>query len=184
MSKLWLTLGLSGLRVFGFVVDPWLSNGEIHRIVGEPSRINRQVDGEDHLQVITWNIEQGAAYTSILDELRRLDADILLLQEVDRDCRRTEYRDVARDLAGALGMNWIAAGEFQEIGEARRGRPAITGQAILSKFPIEESGRGPIRQPGSMALVDQSRPAAPWRPDRAARPYRRNPRLQHAHREW
>jgi hypothetical protein len=35
MSKLWLTLGLS-LRVFGFVVDPWLSNGEIHRIVGEP----------------------------------------------------------------------------------------------------------------------------------------------------
>jgi len=138
MSKLWLTLGLSGLRVFGFVVDPWLSNGEIHRIVGEPSRINRPLDGEDHLQVITWNIEQGAAYTSILDELRRLDADILLLQEVDRDCRRTEYRDVARDLAGALGMNWIAAGEFQEIGEARRGRPAITGQAILSKFPIDD----------------------------------------------
>ena len=138
MSKLWLTLGLSGLRVFGFVVDPWLSNGEIHRIVGEPSRINRQVDGEDHLQVITWNIERGAAYASILDELRRLDADILLLQEVDRDCRRTEYRDVARDLAAALGMNWIAAGEFQEIGEARRGRPSITGQAILSKFPIDD----------------------------------------------
>jgi endonuclease/exonuclease/phosphatase family metal-dependent hydrolase len=138
MSKLWLTLGLSGLRVFGFVVDPWLSNREIHRVVGEPSRIDRQWAGEDHLEIITWNIERGMAYASILDELRRLDADILLLQEVDRDCRRTDYRDVARDLGRALGMNWVAAGEFQEIGEARSGRPAITGQAILSKFPIDQ----------------------------------------------
>jgi endonuclease/exonuclease/phosphatase family metal-dependent hydrolase len=33
-------------------------------------------------------------------------------------------------------MNWVAAGEFQEMGEGRGGRPAITGQAILSRFPI------------------------------------------------
>jgi endonuclease/exonuclease/phosphatase family metal-dependent hydrolase len=56
---------------------------------------------------------------------------------VDRDCRRTDYRHVARDLALALGMNWVAAGEFQEIGEARSGAPAITGQAILSRFTID-----------------------------------------------
>jgi endonuclease/exonuclease/phosphatase family metal-dependent hydrolase len=43
-----------------------------------------------HLQVITEH--RAGKRTSILDELRRLDADILLLQEVDRDCRRTEYR--------------------------------------------------------------------------------------------
>lgn len=138
MSKLWLTLGLSGLRVFGFVVEPWLSDREIHRIAGEPARIDRAWTGEDQLEVITWNIERGTAYGSILEVLRRLDADILLLQEVDRHCHRTEYRDVARDLAQALGMNWVAAGEFQEIGEARGRRPAITGQAILSKFPIDQ----------------------------------------------
>jgi endonuclease/exonuclease/phosphatase family metal-dependent hydrolase len=140
MSKLWLTLGLSGLRVFGFVTDPWLSSHEIHRIVGEPARIDRPLVEADHLKVITWNIERGTEYGSILDVLRGLDADILLLQEVDRNCRRTAYRHVARDLAEALGMNWISAGEFQEIGEARGDRPAITGQAILSKFPIEDSG--------------------------------------------
>jgi endonuclease/exonuclease/phosphatase family metal-dependent hydrolase len=139
MSKLWLTLGLSGLRVFGFVTEPWLSNDTIHRVIGEPARIDRPWTGEDHLEIITWNVERGTQYSSILGVLRELDADILLLQEVDRDCRRTDYRHVARDLSRALGMNWIEAGEFQEIGESRGRRPAITGQAILSKFLIEDA---------------------------------------------
>jgi endonuclease/exonuclease/phosphatase family metal-dependent hydrolase len=138
MGKLWLTLGLSGLRVFGFVSDPWLSDREIHRVVGDPVRIDRPWTREVQLEIITWNIERGTEYSAILDVLRGLDADIVLLQEVDRDCHRTAYRHVARDLAHALGMNWIAAGEFQEIGEARGRSAAITGQAILSKFPIEE----------------------------------------------
>jgi endonuclease/exonuclease/phosphatase family metal-dependent hydrolase len=139
MSKLWLTLGLSGLRVFGFVADPWLSDREIHRVIGDPTQIDRAWAGEAPLEIITWNIERGTEYSSILGVLRTLNADILLLQEVDRGCHRTAYRHVARDLGQALGMNWIEAGEFQEIGEARGHRPAITGQAILSKFPIEEA---------------------------------------------
>ncbi len=140
MAKLWLTLGLSGLRVFGFVTDPWLSDREIHRVVGEPALVDRPTSGP-RLGIITWNIEQGTAYESILSVLQRLDADVVLLQEVDRECRRTGFRHVARDLAAALEMNWIAAGEFQEIGESRgRGHaPAITGQAILSKLPIEDA---------------------------------------------
>jgi endonuclease/exonuclease/phosphatase family metal-dependent hydrolase len=76
-------------------------------------------------------------FDAILAELRRQDCDLLLLQEVDRHCRRSGGRDVARDLAHALGMNWVAAGEFQEIGEAVGRQPALTGQAILSRFPIE-----------------------------------------------
>jgi endonuclease/exonuclease/phosphatase family metal-dependent hydrolase len=140
MGKLRLAMGLSGvLRLVGFVTDPLLTDREIHRVVGEPRRIERPSGSAEHLQVITWNIERGTAYDSILRVLRRLDADVVLLQEVDRDCRRTGYRDVARDLAHALDVNWIAAGEFQEIGEARGNRAAITGQAILSKFPITQT---------------------------------------------
>jgi endonuclease/exonuclease/phosphatase family metal-dependent hydrolase len=140
IGKVCLTLGLCSLRVFGFFADPWLSNREIHRIVGEPARIDRPVPPQrEHLDIITWNIERGMQYDAILSVLRELDADILLLQEVDRDCGRTRYRHVARDLAVALGMNWVEAGEFQEIGEARDHRPAITGQATLSKFPIEDA---------------------------------------------
>jgi endonuclease/exonuclease/phosphatase family metal-dependent hydrolase len=138
MGKFCLAMGL-GLRLFGFLFDPLLDDDEIHRVVGEPSRVNREPADASDLRIVTWNIERGLAYDSILAVLRRLDADVILLQEVDRDCRRTEYRDVARDLAHALDLNWVAAGEFQEIGEGRGSRPAISGQATLSKFPIRRS---------------------------------------------
>src|SRR3954463_308109 len=137
MGKLCLALALPGfLRVLGFVTEPLLSSTEIHRIEGEPARVTRLVADLEHLAVVTWNIEQGQQYDSILNSLRTLDADVLLLQEVDRHVGRTGYRDIARDLAHALDLNWVSGGEFQEIGEGRGSRPAITGQAILSKLPI------------------------------------------------
>jgi endonuclease/exonuclease/phosphatase family metal-dependent hydrolase len=68
----------------------------------------------------------------------------VLLQEVDTYCGRSGRRDVARDLAEALDMNWVGAGEFQEIGEGAPGRPALTGQAILSRFPIEDAAALPF----------------------------------------
>ncbi len=138
MGKRWLTSGLSGLRVIGFLSGPWLTDRDIHGVIGEPARVARRSNGHE-IKIVTWNIERGAEYESVLSVLRTLDADILLLQEVDRHCRRTAYRDVARDLAAALEMNWVAAGEFQELGEAGADRAALTGQAILSKLPIEDA---------------------------------------------
>jgi endonuclease/exonuclease/phosphatase family metal-dependent hydrolase len=139
MGRLCLAVGISGLRVLGFLTEPWLSTQDIHQVIGEPAAIHRPAS-DDALQVVTWNIERGTAYDAILAELQRLDADVVFLQEVDWNCRRTQYRHVARDLATALDMNWVAAGEFQEIGEGRGGAPALTGQAILSRFPIEDAG--------------------------------------------
>ena len=98
MGSLCLALGLSGLRVLGFLTEPWLSARDIHQVVGEPMRVERSVPQGD-LWVVTWNIERGMAYDAVLSVLRRMDADVILLQEVDRGCRRTEYRHVARDLA-------------------------------------------------------------------------------------
>jgi endonuclease/exonuclease/phosphatase family metal-dependent hydrolase len=138
-SGLVLLAVFGAVRVFGFVTDPVLSDDEIHRVDGEPARIARRVPQGVGLNVITWNIERGKAYDKILMVLRSLYADVVLLQEADKSCRRTGYRDVARDLAHALGMNWVYAGEFQEIGEARGSEPALHGQAILSKFPIEQA---------------------------------------------
>ena len=138
MGKLCLALALPAfLRVIGFVVEPLLDDAEIHRTIGEPARIRRHVPDPAQLSVVTWNIERGKEYDAIVRVLKALDADVVLLQEVDRECRRTGYRNVARDLAHALDMNWVSGGEFQEIGEGRSGRAAITGQAILSKQPIE-----------------------------------------------
>jgi endonuclease/exonuclease/phosphatase family metal-dependent hydrolase len=126
-------------RVAGFFTDPMLSGSAIHNVTGEPARFSPVAAPSDQLKVVTWNIEQGVEFERILTTLRAFDADVILLQEVDRFCRRSGCRDVARNLADRLEMNWVAAGEFQEIGESRGDVPAVTGQAVLSRYPITDT---------------------------------------------
>jgi endonuclease/exonuclease/phosphatase family metal-dependent hydrolase len=125
-------------RLAGYFNGPLLSDDQIHAIDGEPARIASSAPA-GRLTVVTWNVEQGSRYDAILSTLRAQNADVILLQEVDRFCRRSGGRDVARDLARALDMNWVDAGEFQEIGEARGDVAATTGQAILSRHPIDHA---------------------------------------------
>jgi endonuclease/exonuclease/phosphatase family metal-dependent hydrolase len=138
-------------RLAGYFTEPQLRDEEIHRITGEPSRIALPAVTRQPLTVVTWNIQRGVQFEGILAALRMLDADVLLLQEVDAFCGRSGYREVARDLAQALDMNWVAAGEFQELGEGRRGKPAVSGQAVLSKYPITD--------PAVIVFAEQAR----WR---------------------
>jgi endonuclease/exonuclease/phosphatase family metal-dependent hydrolase len=140
MLKFCVALSLAGaLRLTGYFVEPILSSDEIHRVLGEPQRVAAAAPAVGPATIVTWNIERGMQFDRILAELKRLDADIVLLQEVDRYCQRSGYRDVARELAHELDMNWVAAGEFQEIGEGRRQQAALTGQAILSRFAIDDA---------------------------------------------
>ena len=125
-------------RLAGYFSGPLLPDEQIHAIEGEPARTGERTS-PGRLTVATWNIEQGSRYDAILSRLRSEEPDIILLQEVDRFCRRSGNRDVARDLARALDMNWVSAGEFQEIGESHGGVAAVTGQAILSRYPIEDA---------------------------------------------
>ena len=34
--------------------------------------------------MVSWNIERGVRFAGVLETLKKLDADVLLLQEVDR----------------------------------------------------------------------------------------------------
>ncbi len=93
------------------------------------------------------------------------DADIVVLNEVDLGMKRTDYRDITRDLARALGMNYIFGVEFVEVDrlddlgleKVRLDDPALTqqlreelkpdpsrylglhGNAILSRYPIQRA---------------------------------------------
>jgi endonuclease/exonuclease/phosphatase family metal-dependent hydrolase len=94
------------------------------------------------VRVVTWNIERGLNYDQIRRALAGpdeaafpasekvpsrqkaladsqlasiQDADILILNEVDLGMKRTEYRDVARELAEALHMNYAYGVEFVEV---------------------------------------------------------------------
>jgi endonuclease/exonuclease/phosphatase family metal-dependent hydrolase len=135
-----MTLALwTVFRLVGYVTEPRLTDDEIHRVDGEPTRVARPVDAGRPIKLATWNIQRGVAFENILTALRRMDADVVLLQEVDLSCERSGYREIARELARALETNWVFAGEFQEVGVGRRGKAAISGQAVLSKYPITES---------------------------------------------
>ena len=80
-------------------------------------------------------------------------------------------------------MNWVSGGEFQEIGEGRSGRAAITGQAVLSKQPID--GVEVLRFKAQARLKWSINPAQPRRGGRMTLEGTNRWRalLQHAHRE-
>ena len=90
-------------------------------------------------RILTWNIERGLQFPKILDFLRTVQADLLLLQEVDLHARRTRNRDIAADLAHALRLNYAWGMEFQELSEGTAAHPAFQGMATLSPWPISRS---------------------------------------------
>lgn len=141
------------------------------------------------LRIVQWNIEEGIEYEAvnaafsdprrfakllgssagsqdrkkILQEVALLkQADVIVLNEVDWGMKRTDYRNVAADLATALRMNYAYGVEFVEVDPIALGTEAfeevsaedrrkletqiavdkaryrgLHGSAILSRFPLE-----------------------------------------------
>ena len=94
---------------------------------------------ESAIRVISWNINRGQQLDGVLEFLRRTPADLILLQETDVNARRTQYRNVAREIAQALRMNYVFGCEFEELTQGDHNSPAYHGQATLSRLPISES---------------------------------------------
>ena len=55
---------------------------------------------------------------------------------MDDNCRRTGYRNVAKELSQALRMNYVFGVEFQELSQ---GSSAYHGQATLSRLQLSRS---------------------------------------------
>ena len=163
-----MLLALAGalLRLAGFFTEPWLDDEDIHAVVGESNRVLWTMAEKRPLSVVTWNIERGIRFERVAETLDALDADIVLLQEVDRFCSRSDGRDVPRELAVRLRMNWVSGGEFQEIGEGRHGEPCVSGQAILSRLPLVDAHV--IRFDDQASMKWRLNPAQPRRGGRVA----------------
>ena len=161
-----IAFALAVLRLTGFFIEPRLSDADIHAVSGEPARVMWPLSTERPLTVVTWNIERGARFDRVAAMLGEVDADVILLQEADRFCSRSGDRDVARDLAIQLQMNYVIAGEFQEVGEGRRDQPCVSGQAILSRMPIEDAIA--VRFADQASLKWRLNPAQPRRGGRIA----------------
>jgi endonuclease/exonuclease/phosphatase family metal-dependent hydrolase len=88
------------------------------------------------LRVVDWNINRGLQLPRIIDFLASTKADILILQEVDLNARRTHQLNIAEEIARKLQMNYVFGREFQELVQGSKTSPAYHGQAVLSKWTI------------------------------------------------
>jgi endonuclease/exonuclease/phosphatase family metal-dependent hydrolase len=93
----------------------------------------------ESLHVVSWNIARGFRFDAISEFLLSANADLILLQESDRSCRRTAYRNVASELAQKLGMQYVFGIAFQELGQGSPGHTAHHGQTTLSRWPLSEA---------------------------------------------
>jgi endonuclease/exonuclease/phosphatase family metal-dependent hydrolase len=177
-------------KLHGLLTTPFVSNAASARgvkpLLPSSARLGK------FLRVVEWNIERGLEYDAIRSaftnpagfaklidspayprgsSLRKeilqqvalmKQADVILLNEVDWGMKRTDYRNVAADLASALGMNYaygvefvevdpIALGieQFEELTPEQRAQlhgeikvdqaryRGLHGNAILSRFSLE-----------------------------------------------
>ena len=100
------------------------------------------------LSAATFNIHGGFGggdlnLDGIAREIAGMDADVILLQEVDRGRKRSRRQNQARILGARLGMN-VA----YDSNSARRSGGTI-GNAVLSRFPITGARRAPLPRGGS-----------------------------------
>src|SRR5271167_2576315 len=116
------------------------------------SAADSRVPGHE-IRVVSWNINRGEQLDGVLEFLRRTPADLVLLQETDVNARRTRYRNVAREIAQALRMDYVFGFEFEELTQGNQDSPAYHGQATLSRMPISES-----------RILRFSRQSGFWRP--------------------
>lgn len=93
----------------------------------------------ESVRMITWNINRGQQLQHVIEFLSEMSADLILLQEADLNARRTGYRNIAREIAQALHMNYVFGCEFEELSQATGGEHAYHGQATLSRFPLANS---------------------------------------------
>jgi endonuclease/exonuclease/phosphatase family metal-dependent hydrolase len=94
----------------------------------------------ERLRVASYNIRSGrsSSIDDIAEVLRDLDADVIALQEVQRNVDAEAPVDQIRELAAALGMSSAYA-------PAKRKGDGDFGVAVLSRLPIAQAERVPLQ---------------------------------------
>src|SRR5687767_7389552 len=133
-----------------------------------PRVIKTSTSQDGTLRVATWNIERGVEFDAVKAALtndqryfRRLPAsmrgskfnlndileqaaalsraDIVILNEVDWGLKRTNYRNVAKELATAMQMNYVFGVEFVEVDPLTLGTDTLEGETSADKAQMIEN---------------------------------------------
>lgn len=106
---------------------------------------------EKPFRAVSWNIERGMRFEGILEILGKhpeiASADLFLLPETDVGMARSRNKNVARELAQELGMNYSFTpcylnldkgnGPELEIAGSLNNAAGIHGNALLSRWPVK-----------------------------------------------
>lgn len=102
------------------------------------------------IRATAWNIERGIRLEGIIEAIQTdsilRESDILFLTEVDYGMARSRNRNVAREMAEALGMNFSFAPSYINLNKgsgleskvAGKNRQALHGNALLSRYPLRD----------------------------------------------
>jgi endonuclease/exonuclease/phosphatase family metal-dependent hydrolase len=105
-------------------------------ITGRFAPGQREPWSREFIRVVSWNINRGLKFSGILSFLRDAEADLILLQEIDLDARRTHRLDIGCELAQSLRLNYVFGKEFLELSEGSQSTPANHGAATFSPWPL------------------------------------------------
>jgi endonuclease/exonuclease/phosphatase family metal-dependent hydrolase len=146
-SPLYAKLGPEIERVLGSVAQEDFSS-EDSAYAASPRKYG---DGAGFVRATAWNIERGIRLPSIISVLGRHPlighSDVLLLTELDYGMARSGNLFVAREIAAALGLNYVFApcylaltkGSGVEAYIEGENTLALHGNAVLSRFPLRRA---------------------------------------------
>jgi endonuclease/exonuclease/phosphatase family metal-dependent hydrolase len=155
------------LRAVMWNIERGFEFDEIRTALSEPEKFDQYLPKGDDPKVKPLTPDQLKTVKRQLDILQ--PSDLLILNEVDDGVTRTDYRDVGRDLAQALHMNYAYGTEFLEIDPLNLGLEKVEmddkaaqadiqksfdvdksrylglhGTAVLSRYPIIKATLRPL----------------------------------------
>jgi len=160
------------LRVALWNIERGLSLDDIQLFLTDRDRFMAKVEEERKKAKETGHRTRAVNLEDIPQQIEILKAaDVWILNEVDWGVKRTQYREVVRELAETLNMNWAYGVEFLEIDSKQLGTDtfedredetecqqlleqfrvdkdrvrALHGNAVLSRYPIRGARLVPFK---------------------------------------
>jgi endonuclease/exonuclease/phosphatase family metal-dependent hydrolase len=160
------------LRVALWNIERGLELDDIKLFLTDKEHFMKKVEEERAEAKKTGKRVRTVALEKIPEDIELLKAaDVWILNEVDWGVKRTEYREVVRELAETLNMNWAYGVEFLEIDSKQLGTDtfddneneeqrkqlieqfsvdkerirALHGQAVMSRYPIRGARLVPFK---------------------------------------